>query len=106
MSILKEFQDKELGKFLHSKENGLVLFSAPWCAACKIVTPVLEKIAQNMTNFQFIKVDVSKSPGLAARLGVMSLPNILIVNRGKIVDQLIGTATKQQIEEKLKKTGP
>ncbi|MCL5407477.1 MAG: thioredoxin family protein [Patescibacteria group bacterium] len=102
-SILQEFQDKEFNDFLQSKENGLALFSAPWCNACKIVTPIVEKIAQSNDKIKFIKVDVSKSPGLASRMGVMSLPNILLICKGKIAGQLIGTTTQKAIETKLEK---
>ncbi|KKQ16686.1 MAG: Thioredoxin [Berkelbacteria bacterium GW2011_GWA1_36_9] len=103
-SILCEFQDKDFNEFLKSKENGLALFSAPWCNACKVVTPIIEKIAQSNKKIKFIKIDVSKSPGLASRMGVMSLPNILLISKGKVAGQLIGTTTQKAIETKLKQT--
>lgn len=100
---LQEFQDKEFNEFLQSKEDGLVLFSAPWCQACKVVAPIIENIAQNNKKIKFIKIDVSKCPGLASRLGVMSLPNILVIRKGKIANQIIGTTTQKAIEKNLEK---
>lgn len=101
-SKLQEFQEKEFNQFLKSKANGLVVFGAPWCVACKMLTPMLEKIADKNKDISFIKIDVSKSPGLASRMGVMSLPNILLIKKGKVADQIVGTTTKKEIESKLK----
>lgn len=104
MSVtLQEFKEKEFNEFLKSKENGLALFSAPWCAACKIIIPIIKKIAESYDKIIFIKIDVSKSPGLASKMGVMSLPNIIIFNKGKVVSQIIGTTTQKDIEKNLKK---
>ena len=102
MPSLQEFQEKDFNEFYKSKNKGLVIFSAPWCAACKIVTPIIEKISSKFKDISFIKIDVSKNPGLASRLGVMSLPNILFISAGKIQNQIIGTATEKAIEDKLK----
>ena len=79
------------------------MFSAPWCAACKIVAPILEGVAKDFDNMTFGKVDVSKNPGLASRYGVMSLPNILIFSKGKVADQIIGATSKSDIQNRLKK---
>lgn len=102
-SNLQEFSHEEFNEFIKSKKNGLVLFSAPWCTACKIVMPEIEKITAERSNLIFIKIDVSKNPGLAAQMGVMSLPNILIIKKGKVIDQIIGTASQKAIDDKLKK---
>lgn len=103
LSILQEFQDKEFNEFLKTKQSGLILFSAPWCATCKIITPIIEKVAQGANEISFIKIDVAKSPGLASRMGVVSLPNILFLKKGKVVEQLIGSTSQKEIESKLLK---
>lgn len=92
---MQEFQEKEF--------TGFVFFSAPWCAACKTVTPMVEKITAENSDCQFVKIDISKNPGLASRLGVMSLPNILIIKKGKVADQIIGAPTQKVLEEKIRK---
>lgn len=102
-SSLKEFQEKDFSEFQKNKQNALVLFSAPWCASCKIVTSIIEKLSQSFKDLEFIKIDVSKSPGLASRMGVMSLPNILIFKKGKVIEQAIGTISEKELEGKLKK---
>ena len=92
--------------FLSKTKKGLALveFSAPWCHGCKIVEPYLDDLAKTYNDaIKFYKVNVTENPGLASRLGVMSLPNILIFDGGKVKEQIIGTTTKKGIEDKLKK---
>ena len=100
---LEELKEKE---FLAKTKKGTVLldFWAPWCHACKTIEPHLDDLAKNWNDkVMFYKINVTKNPGLAARLAVMSLPNILILRDGKVKDQIIGTTTKKGIEERLKK---
>lgn len=101
-SDLNVWYEKEFNEFIKSKKSGLVMFGAPWCGACQMITPILQKIAAKFISWQFAKIDVVKNPGLASRMGVMSLPNILIFKKGKIAEQIIGVASQKSIEEKLK----
>lgn len=100
---LKEITEKEFNEALKNKHHGVVEFSAPWCAACKATEPILEDLSKSFESLFFAKVDVAKSPGLASRMGVMSLPNILFLNGGSVKDQIIGATTKKNLEEKIKK---
>lgn len=103
ISVLENWQEKDFNDFIKSKKTGLILFSAPWCAACKLTTPIIEDLAKNNPDFPFAKIDVSKNPGLASKMGIMSLPNILLINGGKVKDQIIGSTNKKEIETKIKK---
>lgn len=103
MSSIKEFQDKDFNDFVKAKKSGLVIFSASWCGACKIVAPIITKIAQNYPKLDFIKIDVSNSPELASKMGVMSIPNMIFFNKGKVVEQIIGAASEKDIEARIKK---
>lgn len=86
------------------KGIALVEFWAPWCHGCKLIEPHLNDLAKAWNDkIMFYKVSVTENPGLASRLGVMSLPNILIFRDGKVKEQIIGSATKKGIEDKIKK---
>lgn len=101
-SKLKEFDDKRFNEFIKSKLSGLIIFSAPWCAACKLITPVIEKVAQINKDLVYAKIDVAKNPGLASKMAVMSLPNILLIKNGKVAEQIIGATSQKELEKKLK----
>lgn len=100
---VEELEEKE---FIAKTKKGIVLvdFWASWCHGCKIVEPHLEELAKIYNDdLKFYKINVTKNPGISSRMGVMSLPNILIFNGGKVKEQIIGTATKKAIEDKIKK---
>ncbi len=100
---LNEWQEKDF--LAAQKEKGVLVveFSAPWCAACKTTEPIIAELSKDYKNIKFAKIDVAKNPGLASRMGVMSLPNIIIFKEGKVKDQIIGAASKKGIEDKIKK---
>lgn len=99
---VEELKESDFAKKI---KRGIVLvsFGAKWCHACKLVEPYLDDLAKVWNDkVMFYKVDVTKNPGLSARLAVMSLPNILIFREGKVKEQIMGSTTKKVIEEKIK----
>jgi len=100
---VEELKEKDFAKIT---KKGIVLldFWAPWCHACKAIEPHLNELAKTWNDkVKFYKIDVTKNPGLSARMAVMSLPNILIFREGKVKEQIIGTTTKKVVEDRIKK---
>jgi thioredoxin len=80
----------------------MVDFWAEWCAPCRAIAPVLEELARDSGgSVGLAKVNVDDSPGIAARYGIRSIPTILFVKDGKVVDQAIGAVPKAQLKKKL-----
>ncbi len=91
--------DAELGK--HSAVL-MVDFWAEWCAPCRAIAPTLEELVrESHGGVTLAKVNVDEQPGLAARYGIRSIPTILFVKGGKVVDQVIGAVPKIQLKKKL-----
>lgn len=101
--MLTEWQEKDFLKAQKEKQICVVEFGAPWCAACKKTEPLVAELAQNYPEIKFAKIDVAKNSALASRMGVMSLPNILFINGGHIKEQIFGTTSHKELEEKIKK---
>ena len=84
--------------------DGLLMvdFWAEWCQPCRAIGPTLEELAsESKGSVSLAKVNVDDNPQLAARYGVRSIPTILFMKDGKVMDQVIGAVPKSQLKKKL-----
>ncbi len=88
------------------KRRGPVLvdFWAAWCGPCKAIAPTLEELAGEMAGRAVIaKVDVDESGDTSNRFGIRSIPTLMVFKDGRVVDQMIGAAPKDQIRRLIEK---
>ncbi|MGG1674255.1 thioredoxin [Neobacillus sp. NRS-1170] len=92
--------------FTAETNNGIVLadFFATWCGPCKMIAPVLEELDQDMGNqVKIVKIDVDQNQETANKFGIMSIPTLLVMKNGKVVNTLVGLRSKEALEEALNK---
>ncbi len=88
--IMKIVNTQEFNELMNEKAV-LVDFFATWCGPCKMLSPVLESVAEKMKDkVTIVKVDVDRSPDLAAKFGVMSVPTMIMFKNGRQVDAFSG----------------
>ncbi len=90
--------------FSNETSSGTVLvdFWAPWCGPCKMIAPVLEELDTEIGDkVKIVKVDVDENPESAGKFGVMSIPTLLILKDGEVVDKVIGFQPKEALAERL-----
>ncbi len=80
----------------------LVDFWAEWCGPCKMISPVIDEIAQELTGkLKVAKVNVDEAQELAVKFGIMSIPTLLIFKKGKVVSQIVGAMPKEELLSKI-----
>ena len=79
----------------------LLDFWASWCAPCRMVVPIIEEIANEHEDIKVGKINVDEQPELASKFGIMSIPTLVVMKNGKIVQQVSGARPKDAILEML-----
>lgn len=76
-------------------------FWATWCGPCRMQSPVVEKLSEEMTDVTFLKMDVDQNPEVPRQFQIMSIPTLLIKKDGQVVDKVIGYHSKEQLQQLL-----
>ena len=80
-----------------SEKPVLIDFYADWCGPCRMVSPIIDEIAEQRTDITVCKVNVDQQIELAQNFGVQSIPMLVVMKNGKIANQVIGARPKSQI---------
>jgi thioredoxin 1 len=103
MAVVHLTQDTFEEEVLKSEIPVLVDFWAQWCGPCKMLSPVIDEIAEEVSDVKICKVDIDDQMALAKKYFVMSIPTIIVFKDGKPVRRHVGTLPKEDILEMLGK---
>lgn len=97
MSVIHINKDNFRNEVLNSEKPVLLDFWASWCGPCRMVSPIVDEIAAERGDIKVGKVNVDEERELAGQFGVMSIPTLVVMKGGKVVNQMVGARPKSQI---------
>lgn len=97
MSVITLTKNSFKNEVQASEKTVLIDFFATWCGPCKMVSPIVDEIADENENIKVCKVDVDREPELAQKFGVASIPTLVVVKDGKVTSQAVGYRNKNDI---------
>lgn len=102
MSVLDVTAENFEEEVLKSEKPVLVDFYADWCGPCKMLSPIIDQVANENEDIKVCRINIDNEEGLAVQYGIMSIPTLLVFKSGEVSNQTIGVVSKSEILEMLK----
>ena len=103
MSVQKITQENFASLVLNADKPVLLDFYADWCAPCRMLSPIVDQIAEEAEQFVVGKINVDEESALAQQFGVMNIPTLVVIKNGEVVNRASGVRPKAQILAMLEK---
>ncbi len=103
--MVREINAEEYAEIVSSSSPVVIDFHATWCGPCKVLSPILEELNEEIEDVEFVKLDVDQHPQIAGQNQVMGVPTVVILKDGEVKDRFVGVQPKEVIKEKITSLG-
>ena len=103
--MVKDINAEEYSEIVKSSNPVVIDFHATWCGPCKVLSPILEELDDEIEGVEFVKLDVDHHPQIAGQNQVMGVPTVVILKDGEVKDRFVGVQPKEVIKEKITSLG-
>ena len=103
--MVKEINAEEYSEIVNSSNPVVIDFHATWCGPCKVLSPILEELDDEIEGVEFVKLDVDQHPQIAGQNQVMGVPTVVILKDGEVKDRFVGVQPNEVIKEKITSLG-
>ena len=103
--MVKEINAEEYSEIVNSSNPVVIDFHATWCGPCKVLSPILEELNNEIDGVDFVKLDVDQHPQIAGQNQVMGVPTVVILKDGEVKERFVGVQPKEVIKEKIDALG-
>jgi len=102
MSKVVEINQNEFDEKVKGSKKVLVDCYAEWCGPCKMLSPIIDQLAEETDTCEFYKLNVDEAGDVAEKYGIMSIPTLLLFEDGELKDTFVGFRSKEELEEIVK----
>jgi thioredoxin 1 len=99
--MVKQIDSNEFKEIIKEGKVAVDLF-ATWCGPCKMLSPILDEISEEVETTKFYKIDVDENQDIAIEYGVMSIPTVLIFENGELINKIVGLKSREDLVEQFK----
>ena len=103
--MVKEINAEEYAEIMNSSSPVEIDFHATWCGPCKVLSPILEELNDEIEGVEFVKLDVDQHPQIAGLNQGMGVPTVVILKDCEVKDRFVGVQPKEVIKEKITSLG-
>lgn len=97
MSIVNLTRSNFKTEVMQSDKTVLIDFWAEWCGPCRMMSPVIDEVAETLSDVKVCKVNVDEASDLASMFGIESIPTLVVIKNGQTVNKSIGLISKEQV---------
>lgn len=97
MAVIKVNKESFETEVLKAEGKVLVDFFADWCGPCKMLSPIVDEVAEENTDIKVCKINVDDEPEISMRYNVMSIPTLVVIENGEEVNKSVGLVSKDEI---------